>query len=109
MLAFSDVLTGVHGCTKLILILFTCTEGCCVMWRFLTRCAVLRPAEPRSHRLCSRISLASLFFTSTTRLLRFAACTNKRWVCNALKHVDAALAGGSLLLTCPFEQVGCLF
>lgn len=57
----------------------TCTEGCCVICRFFTRCAVLRPAEPRSHRLCSRIVSASLFLTSTIRLLRLAAqstCTS---------------------------------
>ena len=43
------------------------------MWRLLTRCAVFRPAEPRSHRPCRRMPSASRFFTPTTLRLAFAA------------------------------------
>ena len=77
------------------------TDGCCVMWRFRTRCEVLRPAEPRSRTACSSICSGSLFLTSTTRSLRLAAVQRQH------QHpVPACMSAGFLHLpkTCPLAS-----
>lgn len=88
------------------------------MWRFRTRCAVLRPAEPRSHMLCSSISSGPWFFTSTTRWLRFAASEqgDTAFPEDSRKHADIdmnqmptaeAVPRGALLCDPPLEDSEC--
>jgi hypothetical protein len=77
-LAASAWIRSAYSQVKEFVCSLTWTDGCCVMWRFRTRCEVLRPAEPRSRRLCSKICSGSLFFTSTTRWLRLAAVPRVR-------------------------------